>query len=135
LYFALKGAPQGLDPVRIQKGMFLFAQEGRPPASETYSFLPYSYGPMSSEIYADVDFLEANGMIYAEPVPGYTWKRYRATERGRETALALRDEANPAALRRLYEIKQEIATKAFNRLLRDVYADYPEYATRSVFTG
>ena len=135
LYFALKGAPGGLDPVRIQKGMFLFAQEGDLPDNEVYTFAPYSYGPMSPQIYSDLEYLEATGLIRGEPVPGYTWKRYTVTTAGMETARHLLEEADGGAARKLYEIKQGVAGKTFNALLRDVYARYPDYATRSVFSG
>lgn len=135
LYFALKGAPHGLDPVRIQKGMFLLAQEGELPDEETYTFAAYSYGPMSPQIYSDLEYLEATGLLRGEPVSGYTWKRYMATAAGMDMARHLLDEADGAAARKLYEIKRDVASKTFNSLLRDVYARYPEYATRSVFRG
>ncbi|MEX0682300.1 MAG: hypothetical protein WD981_04695 [Gaiellaceae bacterium] len=135
VYFALKGAPRGLDPVRIQKGMFLFAQEGGVSDEETYDFGPYQYGPMSSELYADLDRLEAEGLIRGEPVPGYTWKRYTVTPGGMDVARHLLEDADGQAARRLFEIKHDVASKTFNALLRDVYTRYPKYATRSVFRG
>jgi uncharacterized protein YwgA len=136
VYVALKGAPQGLDPVRIQKGMFLFAQEADVPADERYDFGAYLYGPMSSRVYSDIEYLEAEGLIRGEPVPGYTWKRYTATPPGIDVARhLLEDDADATASRKLFEIKKEVASKTFNALLKDVYARYPDYATRSVFSG
>jgi uncharacterized protein YwgA len=135
VYFALKGAPSGLDPVRIQKGMFLFSEEGEIPAEERYDFGPYQYGPMSSQVYADLDGLEAEGLIRGEPVQGYTWKRYTAAATGIARARELLQGADRDAARTLFDIKQDVASKTFNALLRDVYARYPQYATRSVFSG
>ncbi len=135
LYIALKGAPSGLDPVKIQKGMFLMAMEGGLPEEERYTFSPYLYGPMSSAIYSDVERLEADGLIEGEPVPGYTWKRYKATPAGIDVARHLLEDADGDAARKLYEIKQLVAAQSFPTLLRDVYVRYPEYATRSVFSG
>ena len=135
LYLALKGAPGGLDPVKIQKGMFLFAMEGDRPAEERYIFTPYLYGPMSSEIYRDVERLEADGLVYGERVPGYTWRRYSATPAGLDSARALLESANAEAARRLHDIKQRVAQQTFTTLLRDVYARYPRYAERSIFSG
>jgi uncharacterized protein YwgA len=135
LYIALKGAPAGLDPVKIQKGMFLMAMEGELPEAESYGFSPYLYGPMSREIYRDVERLEENGLVRGEPVPGYSWKRYTATAGGTEVARHLLDEADPRAARKLFEIKEQVASQSFPTLLRDVYARYPQYATRSVFSG
>lgn len=135
LYIALKGAPEGLDPVKIQKGLFLMAMEGGLPENERYSFSPYLYGPMSSAIYQDVEHLESNGLIRGEPVPGYTWKRYTPTPAGVDVARGLLEKADARAARKLFEIKQQVAGQSFPTLLRDVYARYPEYATRSVFSG
>jgi uncharacterized protein YwgA len=135
LYVALKGAPLGLDPVRLQKGMFLFANEGGVPIEETYDFRPYLYGPMSSQVYRDIDELEADGLVRSEPVPGYTWKRYKPTAAGADAGRRLLDAADSSATRKLYDIKNDVASKPFNALLRDVYGRYPDYATRSVFSG
>jgi uncharacterized protein YwgA len=135
LYFALKGGSSGLDPVRIQKGMFLFAQEANVPENERYTFRAYSYGPMSPQVYADIDALAAEGLIRGEPVPGYTWKQYKITATGRDTARSLLDDIDKAAARKLFEIKQEVVSRTFNQLLRYVYERYPAYATKSVFSG
>ncbi len=45
LYAAYEGAPDGLDPIRFQKGLFLFAQRAQVPARSKYTFKPYDYGP------------------------------------------------------------------------------------------
>jgi len=135
VYVALKGAPQGLDPVRIQKGMFLFSQEAGAPREEVYDFGAYQYGPMSSQIYSDIERLEVEGLVRGEPVPGYSWKRYTATAAGIDLAREILEGADGDVARQLTEIKREVAGKTFNALLRDVYARYPEYARRSVFSG
>jgi uncharacterized protein len=133
---ALKGPAEGLDPIRLQKGMFLFAQEGEAPEVERYDFEPYNYGPMSRELYRDLDHLVDEGLLEATAVSGQTWQRYRATDAGRERAQRLFDEADPATVesaRRLYDIKRSIVDKGFAGLLNDVYDRYPAYAARSVF--
>jgi uncharacterized protein YwgA len=135
IYCAFQGAPDGLDPVRLQKGMFRFAEESDLPATELYDFEPYHYGPMSRAVYADIDTLESRGLVKGVPVEGYSWKRYRATSAGVERARELNRTANPAAAARLFDIKDEVAQQSFSQLLRDVYARYPAYATKSVFHG
>src|ERR1700689_4427203 len=57
LFAAYEGAPDGLDPIRFQKGLFLFARRARVPARSNYTFKPYDYGPMSTAIYNDLDRL------------------------------------------------------------------------------
>jgi hypothetical protein len=135
VFCALKGAPDGLDPVRIQKGMFRFAQESGVPEDELYTFAPYHYGPMSRQLYADVDALEARGLIHGTPVEGYSWKRYRATPVGIEMAQDVAARGDRAGLNQLWALKRELAGQSFAELLRDVYDRYPDYAANSVFRG
>ena len=105
LFIALDGAAQGLDPIRLQKGMFLFAMDEASDPGESYDFVPYDFGPMSAQIYRDLESLSEQGLIEAAPVEGQTWSRYRATEAGLSQA---RD-----------QMEQEATQDAARRLLRD----------------
>ena len=133
LLIALDGAPAGLDPVRLQKGMFLLAQEGELPAGERYAFRPYNYGPMSPRLYRDLDGLVRRGLVERRPVPGYSWSRFAATERGAQRVAALRASADARVVARLAAIKRTVVALSFADLLAMVYDRYPAYATRSVF--
>ena len=88
----------GLEPVRIQKALFLLAREGGLPPRERYWFVPYNYGPMSPRIYRDVDGLVRRGLAERVPVPGYTWGRVRATDAGAAGARGARS-PRPATAR------------------------------------
>jgi uncharacterized protein len=137
LFIAFEGAPRGLDPVRLQKGLFLFAQEAQTvPSAERYVFRPYSYGPMSRDIYADLDDLVSDGLVERMPVEGQTWARYKPTLRGVEKGHRLINSAiarHADDTRRFYEMKQSVADMTFATLLEDVYDRYPAYATNSIF--
>jgi uncharacterized protein YwgA len=134
LLLGFKGANgSALDPVRIQKGMFLFAQEADAPAEERYDFQPYNYGPYSFDLRNDLRQLVVEGLATEEPVPGYTWSRYRLTTEGMHKAKNMRDTADHDVAQKLFDIKQSVTGKSFNTLLRDVYDDYPEFATNSIF--
>jgi DNA-binding PadR family transcriptional regulator len=117
--------------------MFLFARSGERPARERYDFRPYDYGPMSSQIYSDLDTLVSKGLLAAEEVSGKHWSRYVATPRGRSAAAAklrrLTSERDKRSARQLYEIKQSIANVSFNELLDRVYEEHPDMAVNSVF--
>jgi uncharacterized protein YwgA len=136
LLVALDAPAEGLEPVRVQKALFLLAREGALPRRERYWFVPYNYGPMSPRIYRDVDALVRRGLLERQSVPGYTWGRVRATRAGREQAERLvatasdRDRANLAALRR---IRTLVTSLGFADLLATIYERHPEYAVRSVF--
>jgi uncharacterized protein len=134
LFIALDGAPQGLDPIRLQKGMFLFAMDDASSAEESYDFVPYDYGPMSTQIYRDLEDLTERGLIAANPVEGQTWSRYSATEQGFGTAKdLLEQEPEQRAARLLYEIKTDVSTHTYQQVLEDVYDRYPKFASKSVF--
>jgi uncharacterized protein len=134
LFIAFDGAQQGLDPIRLQKGMFLFAMDDVSKPDEAYDFVPYDYGPMSTQIYRDLEWLSECGMIEATPVEGQTWSRYSATEDGLIAARDLLDqEPSQTAAQRLYEIKADVSSHTYQQVLEDVYDRFPKFASKSVF--
>jgi hypothetical protein len=145
LLLAIALEADGLDPIRVQKAMFLFAQEAGRPAGERYSFVAYNYGPMSRDVYRDVEALVRRGLLERRPVDGQRWSSLRATDAGHararellEAALARGGAAVPrpgesAAVARLREIVRTVRALDFAGLLDIVYGRYPEYAQRSVF--
>lgn len=135
---ALRDASTPLDPVRLQKGMFLLAREGGISSAEAYSFRPYDYGPFASALYRDLESLAGTGLVESDHAPGYNWHRYRATPAGIEHARRLTDALTPEErphLDYLYATKQEVLTRSFRDLLHHVYSRYPEFRERSVFSG
>jgi uncharacterized protein len=136
LLLALRDASKPLDPVRLQKGLFLLGEEAGLRKSEAYRFEPYDYGPFSAEIYRDLQDLMDAGYAKELPVPGYSWKRYTVTPRGIGQAEGLLTRLDPqqrGVLRRLAAIKAELLALKFNGLLRRVYSSHPDYAVNSVF--
>jgi uncharacterized protein YwgA len=137
LFISFEGAPRGLDPVRLQKGMFLFGQEvAEVPPDQKYTFRPYNYGPMSKAIYDDLDGLVADGLVETVPAEGQSWSRYRPTARGVELGKQLLEAADSETrfgVQHLYDTKRAVAGMSFDALLEDVYERYPAFATNSVF--
>jgi uncharacterized protein YwgA len=137
LFAAYEGAPDGLDPIRFQKGLFLFAKRAQVPERSKYVFKPYDYGPMSAGIYSDLDRLLDEGLLERVSVPGKQWSRYKPSEvTFRERQRILRqaeDEQLLDAARELFEIKKDVSKMGFNELLERVYDDYPEFAVNSIF--
>ena len=136
LLVALDAPAAGLEPVRVQKALFLLAREGGLPRTERYWFVPYNYGPMSPRIYRDVEALVRRGLLERLPVPGYTWGRVRATDRGRARAERLAASATQReqeGLARLRRIRALVTSLSFADLLATIYASHPHYAVRSVF--
>jgi hypothetical protein len=136
LLVGLDGPPGGLEPVRVQKALFLLACEGGLPRAERYWFVAYNYGPMSPRIYRDVDGLVRRGLVERLPVPGYAWGRVRATAPGARRAAELAAAATARerrSLDRLLAIRAHVLTLGFAELLGTIYDRYPEYAAKSVF--
>jgi len=135
LLLGFKGEAESpaLDPVRVQKGMFLLAQEGDLPTRERYDFEPYNWGPYSRQVRRDLDRLVADGYVQTRDVPGYSWKRYGLTAAGVDYARSLLEVAPKEAAHKVAEIKRRVTGVSFNRLLADVYAGYPDYAVNSLF--
>jgi len=132
------GEARGLDPVRLQKGMFLLAEEAVLPRRERYTFVPYNYGPMSRGLYRGLRDLVRRGWVERRREPGLGWSRYAATAAGAARASELEAALGPRArarLEALRAIRARIEGQSFGALLTDVYDRYPGYATRSVFRG
>jgi uncharacterized protein YwgA len=123
----------GLDPIRIQKAMFLFAQESGAPDEDRYGFRPYNWGPFSQLIYSDLEALQQRGLVERVPKPGTTYALYQRTGDGDATATRLRSQADQGLIAGLDDVKETVSRLSFEGLLRYVYTKYPEYAVNSVF--
>jgi hypothetical protein len=123
------GGADAVDPIRIQKGMFLLSQRG--PARDLYGFEPYNWGPFSPEIYRDLEQLRREHLVERQPVPGGTWSRWRATPEGENEARRVAERLAPDDVTWLASARSFVTSRSFKRLLRDIYAEYPEYATQS----
>lgn len=137
LMLFLAAAPgDPLDPVRVQKGMFLFAMRAPVADHARYAFEPYAYGPMSRRLYRDVRRLQHEQTLEAVPIEDASWQLLALTRAGKAQATDLRRQAGqecPDALAHVDVIRDEIGGLSFAELLQHVYASHPEYATRSVF--
>jgi len=123
--------PDTLDPVRIQKGMFLLSMRG--PQRDLYAFRPYNWGPYSPELVSDLNSLVALGLLHTEQEPGRTWARYRPTERGAARAGAVAEAVGGTTTRWMASVRRFLTTRSFTQLLSDIYDEYPTYATQSLF--
>ncbi len=122
-----------IDPIRIQKGMFLFAMESDAPTDQKYKFEPYNWGPFAQPIYADLEALQAAGLIERTQVPGASYYRYRRTDAGSERADAITRRAPAELVRSIGEARSAVMGVGFDALLRRVYLKYPEFASKSLF--
>ncbi|MFI4990289.1 MAG: hypothetical protein ACHQHO_05170 [Solirubrobacterales bacterium] len=137
LFIAFEGAPEGLDPVRIQEGLFLFSRcPGAPPGSH-YAFEPGIYGPISDDLDSDLDRLADDGWFELVPVKGAHWRLHKPTDatfdRARRILRRTDDEGLLDAVRELFEVKRYVSSVAFGELLEHLYTEHPDFAVNSVF--
>jgi hypothetical protein len=137
LLAAFDGAPDGLDPVRVQQGLFLFSRCPGVPAPSKYAFEPGVYGPISDDLYEDLDRLVNERLLEAVPVKGAHWSLYKPIDATFERARRIlrRAEADDLvdATHKLAEIKHHVSSIGFGELLERVYTEHPEFAANSVF--
>jgi uncharacterized protein YwgA len=127
-----------LDPVRLQKGMFLLAEESGIDVGERYVFRAYDYGPFSSQIYQDIESLVDERLVEPLAAPGYKWNRYVVTDQGLTRARALVENMSEREIqiaRWLAETKVDVLSKSFGELLSYVYERHPAYSVNSVFSA
>lgn len=123
-----------LQPIQIQKILFKFSKEAAATDDEVYQFKPYNWGPCSFDIYDDLQQLREDGLIESVPT-SRGWSVYHTTSSGVEVANRLRQKAAPRLVEHLASLREWVTTRSFEDLLRDVYSDYPTYATQSLFTA
>lgn len=118
-----------LSPTAFVKLMFLLGRETRVGRScPYYEFVPYKFGPFSFTLYRELGALRRDG--YAAPDD----KRVALNPETRELARAKADELPRWAREAIAEVDGKYGRLSPDDLIRDVYARYPWYASRSELT-
>lgn len=121
-----------MEPIQLQKTLFKFAMESGGLPDESYEFEPYNWVPCSFGIYEDLSTLREEGLV--ETVPsGRGWNLYRLTESGKTKATELSEQGDATLLKALDDARNWVTSRTFEMLLKDIYEQYPEYATESLF--
>ncbi|HTZ88290.1 MAG TPA: hypothetical protein VMB05_16620 [Solirubrobacteraceae bacterium] len=137
LFAAFGGAPAGLDPVRLQQGLFLFSRCPDVPLWSKYVFKPDLYGPVSDELDVELDRLAEDGQFELVPVRGASWSLYKPTDamfdQAKKILRRMADEGLLGAARELFELKRFVSRAGFGELLECIHTEYPEFVVNSVF--
>lgn len=136
LVFLGSDGEQRLDPIRIQKGLFLLTMETPEewlPLEARYNFEPYNYGPYSAEIYQDLDQLVRYGYVEDIEIPGRSWKYYALTPMGLEMVQHVIEATDSRMAEYAARLREYVRKLSFSKLLTRVYERYPDYAVNSVF--
>lgn len=126
----------GLDPVQLQKSLFLIGQRGRQHVgADFYNFVPHNYGPFSHAVYSDADRLAADGFISKERRDGNTFASFAITPLGKVLANELRLRLAEGGDQFLDQTVAWVKSLGFRDLVQSIYKHYPEYRVNSVFRG
>jgi hypothetical protein len=128
------GEEYPLDRIRMQKAVFLLVQRGSAEWRAFYRYVPYDWGPYSSQLVSDVRNLEDDGLVEVERAAG-RYGRYRTTPKGSLAAAEIWERLGAPERDFIRLVRSYVAHRSFTQLLREVYAAYPEFATASRFTG
>jgi uncharacterized protein YwgA len=123
-----------LDRIRMQKAVFMLVQRGPQPWRELYDYRPYNWGPYSSALNGDLGRL-ANESLVVTREGNSRYPAYVASPEGENHAKELLQALSPEEKRFVSAIRHYVTTRSFPQLLREVYAAYPDFATKSQFAG
>lgn len=132
LFLGLPGGIFPVDQIRVMKGMFLWSQEGPRELRGLYTFWPYLYGPFTSNIYGDLERLEASGLVEVERSRGGNRRLYWLTGAGERKFAALEAALDDATRENLTALKRKVTSQGFQGLLEAICRDYPAYAINGV---
>jgi hypothetical protein len=119
----------------MQKAVFLVGQRGPTAWQDLYPYRPYHWGPYSRELAADLESLVDLTLLDLVPRADRRYDAYRATPTGDAWADLQFGTEPPAYLIFIGAVRQFVTNRSFSQLLRDVYAEFPDFASRSRFTG
>jgi uncharacterized protein YwgA len=107
----------------------------------SYNFIPYRYGPYSEEIVEDIHELVSKSVMREESIlykatlgemsQEKELKRYTLTNIGEQAAKSIGRSLSPTAKKAFARFLKKYRNLSLEELLRYVYSNYPEYATKS----
>jgi hypothetical protein len=122
-----ENAPYPFDAIRTMKSAFIVSQRGLAEWRGLFDFQPYDYGPFDSAVYRSRDSLLDQGLL--ERSGGYD--ACVLTEGGQRRVGELEAQLGENA-NWLKGIGWWASSRSFAQLLREVYAEYPDFAARSI---
>jgi hypothetical protein len=120
-----------LDRLRLMKALFLFWHRQEKRLEGYFDFQPYLYGPFSFEMFGVLERLEAPGLVSRAPDEQPRYATYYLTRKGRQRAHEIGRRLDPDVLDDVRRTASEVSGLGFMDLLRRVYREAPEYASRT----
>lgn len=121
-----------LDRIRLMKALFLIWHRSGRKLPDFFTFKPYLYGPYSLELYEELEKAQNERLITQAPHLISRWASYFLTEKGRATAENIRQHADRKVIQMIRSVAEEVSSLEFYELLRRVYAEAPDFASKSL---
>ncbi len=121
-----------LDRIRLMKALFLIWHRSGRSIPGFFDFVPYLYGPCSFDLYRELEAAEREQLVSQAPHQVAKWAPYFLTKKGEQVAARALENARPDTLRLLRSVVAEVAAAGFYDLLREVYAEAPDFASQSL---
>lgn len=126
---------QALDRIQLMKALFLFWHRNDRNVPGFFNFKPYMYGPCSFELYDVLEDAMEGRLVTQPPHQEERWAPYYLTDRGKAAAEAVAVGVPARFRRQVAGIVREVSAQNFKGLLNLVYAEAPDFATKSVVAG
>lgn len=114
------------------KGLFLIWHRSQRALDGFYEFTPYMYGPCSFDLYEELERAEQEHLVAQAPHSVVQWASYHLTVKGEAKASTIEKNVDKNTLALVQSIATEVASLGFHKLLRKVYAEAPDFASRTV---
>jgi len=132
LFLLLRHKP--LDRIRLMKSLFLIWHRSGRKLKGFYEFTPYRYGPCSFELYRELEHLEQQHFVSQPPHGVVRWASYYLTPAGENEASRVASKADARTVQFVGSIAREVSSLGFHALLRKVYTEAPDFASRTVLS-
>lgn len=121
-----------LDRIRLMKALFLMWHRSGRKLEGFYEFTPYMYGPCSFDLYGELEHLQQTHLVSQAPHSIAQWALYYLTPVGENEASAVQKKADEQTVEFVRSIAREVGSLGFHALLRKVYSEAPDFASRTV---
>lgn len=139
LVLAMLASSEGrpFTPVQIQKAIFLVSRNvpGLINSGSPFRFVPYDYGPFDSDVYAEAQALQSQGLAVLAPSGTGNWNTYAASADGVSLGKQILTSLPPDVQDYMLRVSEWVRAQSFRGLVKSVYDAYPEMKVNSVFRG
>jgi uncharacterized protein YwgA len=125
-----------LNRIRMQKAIFLVTRSNAGRRwHDAYPYRPYNWGPYSAELNEDLSAWQRDGLMILSFAGDARYGRYVLTRHGASLADNIWAKVDASTRNVLINVRSWVTSKDFNSLLAEVYEEFPEYATKSRWSG